>query len=141
MLKIRLKRYGRRNRPFFRIEVFDVRVQRDGKSVEILGWYDPLVAEEDKKHTLDADRAKHWLSVGAQPSGTVSNIMAKHGVHQAATVKPATNARHAATPIRPFHGLRWLPIAPAHSLRGNPLGSTRGVYKNLMRLKRALVNR
>lgn len=95
MLKIRLKRYGRRNRAFFRIEVFDSRVQRDGKSIEILGWYDPLVADEEKKHTLNADRAKYWLSVGAQPSGTVSNIMAKHAVHKAATAKPATKRESA----------------------------------------------
>ena len=51
-VRIRLSRYGRRNRAFFRIEVFDSRTRRDGKSIEKLGWYDPVIAEEAKKYGI-----------------------------------------------------------------------------------------
>ncbi len=82
MVKIRLSRKGRRNRPFYRIEVFDTRTRRDGRPVEQIGWYDPYVADEAKKYSLDVERAKYWVSVGAQTSGTVGNIFRKRGVYK-----------------------------------------------------------
>ncbi len=81
-VKIRLSRYGRRNRPFFRIEVFDTRTRRDGKSIERLGWYDPLIADESKKYSIDKERAEYWLSQGAQMSETVHQIFGKLGIHK-----------------------------------------------------------
>ena len=80
MVRIRLSRFGRRNRSFFRIEVFDQRVRRNGRAIEKLGWYDPFIAEDAKKYSLDVERARHWLSVGAQPSATVRQIFQKQGV-------------------------------------------------------------
>ncbi|MGE0432078.1 MAG: 30S ribosomal protein S16 [Planctomycetota bacterium] len=80
MVRIRLSRFGRRNRAFFRIEVFDQRVRRNGRSIEKIGWYDPYVADEAKKYGLDVERARHWLKVGAQASETVRQIFRKQGV-------------------------------------------------------------
>ena len=76
-VRIRLSRYGRKNRAFFRIEVFDSRIRRNGKSIERLGWYDPFVEDEKKKYKVNAERAKYWLSVGAQMSDTVHDIFNK----------------------------------------------------------------
>ena len=64
-LRIRLRKQGRTNRPFFRMVVTDCRSPRDGKYVEALGWYDPLVEDEDKNLTIHADRVQHWLDQGA----------------------------------------------------------------------------
>ena len=80
MVRIRLSRYGRRNRPFYRIEVFDVRTRRNGRSLEQIGWYDPMVADNDKKVSLNAERALYWLQVGAQPSDTVQDFFRHKGV-------------------------------------------------------------
>ncbi|MGH6953593.1 MAG: 30S ribosomal protein S16, partial [Alphaproteobacteria bacterium] len=65
-LKIRLARAGARNRPFFRIVVADSRSPRDGRYVERLGFYDPLVPRgRPERLKFDSDRVRHWLGVGA----------------------------------------------------------------------------
>lgn len=79
-VKIRLKRMGRRNRAFYRIVAADVRAQRDGRAIERLGWYDPLVEDDQKKISLEKERVEYWLSVGAQPTQTVENILRARGV-------------------------------------------------------------
>ena len=72
MLKMRLQRVGRRNDPSFRVVVIDGREgPRSGKAVEQIGHYNPKTKSRD----IDVDRAKYWLSVGAQPSGTVHNML------------------------------------------------------------------
>jgi small subunit ribosomal protein S16 len=73
-------RVGRNNRPAYRIVATDARSPRDGKIIENIGFYDPLVADQAKQITLDAERAKYWLSVGAQPSETVTSILKKQGI-------------------------------------------------------------
>ncbi len=80
MVKIRLKRMGRRNRAFFRICAFDAREERDGRSIEQLGTYDPMEKEESKKVVLKRDRIEYWLSVGAQPTETVASILKKNKI-------------------------------------------------------------
>ncbi len=80
MVRIRLKRMGRRHRPFYRIVVVDIREERDGRTIEDIGTYDPMEKEEEKKVTLKADRAQYWLGVGAQPSETVAVLLKKRGV-------------------------------------------------------------
>lgn len=80
MVRIRLKRLGRRNKAFYRICAFDARTRRDGKPIEELGFYDPIVADENKQVSLKRDRIIHWLDVGAQPSETVGNILKKNGI-------------------------------------------------------------
>lgn len=79
-VRIRLKRMGRKNRPFFRIGAFDVREERDGKHIEHLGHYDPLEKDKDKKVVLKKDRIEYWLSVGAKPTDTVANFLKKNKI-------------------------------------------------------------
>ena len=81
-VRIRLSRYGRKNRPFFRIEVFDSRTRRNGKSIEQIGWYDPLVEDEAKKFKLDKERAEYWLSQGVELTKTVHSILNKLGIYK-----------------------------------------------------------
>ncbi len=80
MVKIRLKRMGRRNRAYFRICAFDSREERDGRSIEQLGTYDPMEKDESKKVVLKKERIEYWLSVGAQPSETVASILKKNEI-------------------------------------------------------------
>ena len=80
MVKIRLKRMGQRNRAFFRICAFDAREERDGRSIEQLGTYDPMEKDESKKVVLKRERIEYWLSVGAQPTETVASILKKNEI-------------------------------------------------------------
>ena len=80
MVRIRLKRVGRRHRPAYRLTVVDGRRARDSKVIEELGSYDPLNAIEDRQVVLKRERIEYWLSVGAQPSDTVRRILEKRGV-------------------------------------------------------------
>jgi small subunit ribosomal protein S16 len=78
-VKIRMKRMGRKHRPYFRICATDARCPRDGKVLEELGTYDPMIADTDARVTLNHDRLKYWLSVGAQPSDNVKVFIKKYG--------------------------------------------------------------
>lgn len=74
MVKIRLKRTGKKNDPHYRIVVMPARSKRDGAAIEYLGYYNP----RKKELKLDKERAKYWLEVGAQPTPTVHDILAKN---------------------------------------------------------------
>jgi len=76
-VRIRMKRIGAKNQPAFRIVVADGRSPRDGKCIEELGTY--LPHKKGNNFTLDLDRAKYWLSKGAQPSDTVASFIKKAG--------------------------------------------------------------
>jgi small subunit ribosomal protein S16 len=76
-VKIRLKRFGAKRRPFYRIVVMDSRTARDGASIEELGYYHP-VAVDGKQLVIKEDRVREWLGNGAQPSDTVRTIFKKH---------------------------------------------------------------
>jgi len=76
-VRIRLKRLGRRHRPFYRVSVMDSRSQRDGKSIEDLGYYDPMVRDKSERVKLDLERVDHWLSVGALPTEKVAVLIKK----------------------------------------------------------------
>ncbi|HNT52299.1 MAG TPA: 30S ribosomal protein S16, partial [Candidatus Syntrophosphaera sp.] len=80
MVKLRLRRMGAINQPFYRIVAMDSRVSRDGKYIECVGWYDPKPTPS--KINIDKDRALYWLSVGAQPSDTVRSLLRKAGILQ-----------------------------------------------------------
>jgi small subunit ribosomal protein S16 len=71
---------GRRHRPFYRIAVFDARTKRDGKTIEELGFYDPIEKEQEKQVRFDRDRVLYWLSQGALPTETVASIFKRHGI-------------------------------------------------------------
>ncbi|MFP6656564.1 MAG: 30S ribosomal protein S16, partial [Pirellulales bacterium] len=76
---IRMKRMGRRHRPFYRICAVDGRAPRDGRVIEELGTYDPMVPETDARATLNNERIDYWLGVGAQPSDRVGVLIKKYG--------------------------------------------------------------
>ena len=79
-VKLRLKRFGRRHRSFYRITAVDSHRPRDGRVLEELGWYDPDAHAADKQVSLNRDRIEYWLGVGAQPSDTVRDLLRKHGI-------------------------------------------------------------
>lgn len=85
-ISIRLSRGGSKKRPYYRIVVADVRSPRDGKYLEKIGTYNPLLAKDsDQRIQLDADRARHWLSVGAQPTDRVARFLDQAGVRERET--------------------------------------------------------
>jgi len=79
-VKLRLKRMGRSNRAFFRLNAIDSRSPRDGRVIEELGHYDPREKDQTKQFVAKLDRCKHWLDVGAVPSETVSSLLKKSGI-------------------------------------------------------------
>ena len=76
--KIRLKRIGRRNRPFYRLVIMDARKRRDGAAIEEVGWYNPTA--KDEMYSLKEDRILHWLQEGAQPTDTAHDILRTAGL-------------------------------------------------------------
>ena len=89
-VRIRMKKMGRRHRPFFRVCVMDARKPRDGKSIEEVGHYDPMVRDKSQRIKLNMDRIDYWMSVGAQPSEKVAALIkkAKTGTFGAAAEPP-----------------------------------------------------
>jgi small subunit ribosomal protein S16 len=73
-----MKMMGRKHRPFFRIVAIDARQPRDGRTIEELGTYDPMVKNTDDRVRLRADRVKYWMSVGALPSEKVAVLIKKY---------------------------------------------------------------
>src|SRR5687768_18130148 len=87
-LSIRLTRGGAKKRPYYRIVVADSRAPRDGRFIEKLGSYNPLLAKDSPERVkLDAERISHWLSVGAQPSDRVLRFLDAAGIRE----RPAHN--------------------------------------------------
>jgi len=80
-VRIRLTRKGTRKRPFYRIVAADIECPRDGRFLELLGTYNPMV--NPAAVTLKEDRVKYWLGEGAIPSTTVQSILKRQGIHQA----------------------------------------------------------
>ncbi|MET0241634.1 MAG: 30S ribosomal protein S16 [Sphingobium sp.] len=80
---IRLSRGGSKKRPYYKIVVTDSRAPRDGKFIERIGSYNPLLAKDDEKRiVVDVERAKHWVSVGAQPTERVARFLDAAGVKE-----------------------------------------------------------
>ena len=78
-VKIRMKKMGRTHAPFFRVCAVDARRPRDGRVLEELGHYDPMVPETDARAILKGDRIQYWVGVGAQPSDKVAVLIKKYG--------------------------------------------------------------
>lgn len=78
MVKIRLKRMGAHKKPFYRIVVADARSPRDGKFIEEIGYYNPMTEPKDIK--INEEKAKKWISDGAQPTETVKTLFKKSGI-------------------------------------------------------------
>jgi small subunit ribosomal protein S16 len=79
MVRIRLRRVGRKKAPAYRIVVADSKSPRDGKFIEIVGQYAPRLSDEQKLN-IDRERVNYWLNVGAQPSDTVRSLLRRAGV-------------------------------------------------------------
>jgi small subunit ribosomal protein S16 len=110
MLKIRMQRTGRINQPSFRIVVVEhTSAPKAGKFVERVGTYDP----RSKQRQIDTDRVKYWLSVGAQPSATVHNMLVAAGILNAKKINvlPAYKA-----PEAPAAEAAQVPVAPAEAV-------------------------
>ncbi len=92
---IRLSRGGAKKRPYYRIVVTNSRSPRDGKYLEQVGTYNPVLAKNDEKRvTLVEDRVRYWLGVGAQPTDRVARMLDKAGIKE----RPATNNPNKAEP-------------------------------------------
>ena len=78
-VRIRMKKMGRKHRPFFRICAMDQRSPRDGRVIEELGTYDPMVPDVDARAILNGERINYWLGVGAKPSDKVGVLIKKYG--------------------------------------------------------------
>ena len=77
-VKLRLKRMGAKQKPFYRIIAADSRSPRDGRFIETVGTYDPV--KKENNITVDEEKALKWLNNGAQPTDTVKNILTKQGI-------------------------------------------------------------
>lgn len=111
-VRIRMKKLGRKHRPFFRICAMDSRAPRDGRVIEELGYYDPMVPETDARVVMDRERVAYWLGVGAQPTPKVSVLIRKYGnggTHvneNAAALQRLAEARQARAPLAAALGLK-----------------------------------
>ncbi len=77
-VKLRLKRGGSKQRPFYRIVAADARSPRDGRFIDTIGTYNPIPAEYEVN--INEEKALYWLSQGAQPTDTVKNLLSKKGI-------------------------------------------------------------
>ena len=75
MVRIRLSRGGTKKRPYYRVIVADQRCKRDGRYLEHIGFYNPMVS--DNRFEIDSERLKYWISVGAQPTDRVNKLIKK----------------------------------------------------------------
>jgi small subunit ribosomal protein S16 len=85
-VRIRLKRFGTKKRPFYRVVVTDSRTPRDGRVLEEIGQYHPI-EKEDKQFSVDSEKIKSWLERGASPSNTVKQLLKR----QAAAPRPSAD--------------------------------------------------
>jgi small subunit ribosomal protein S16 len=92
-VRIRLTRIGATKRPSYRVIAIDSRRARDGRALEILGFYDPLT--DPATVQIDADKLAAWIGKGAKPSETVAKLMKQAGIGSAATAAPAAAAKPA----------------------------------------------
>ena len=76
-VRMRMKKIGRKHRPFYRICVMDSRVHREGKAIEEIGWYDTSVADKSKRVKVNLERVDYWVSVGASLSDRVATLVKK----------------------------------------------------------------
>jgi small subunit ribosomal protein S16 len=114
-VKIRLRRDGAKKRPFYHVVAADERRARNGRFIEELGYYNPIVAADAEPIlVLKEERVRYWLSVGAQPSDTAAALLKKQGIleRRTAASKSATAAAPAAeTPAAPVAAAAATPAA------------------------------
>ena len=74
-LKIRLRQQGRTHSPFYRLVVTESQTRRDGKYIEVIGWYNPMESDDDKNLSVKADRVQHWIGSGAVMTESASSLI------------------------------------------------------------------
>jgi small subunit ribosomal protein S16 len=117
-MKIRLARGGSKKRPFYRIVAADSRMPRDGRFIEKLGTYNPLLPKDSEERIkMDLDRVKHWLDQGAQPTDRVSRFLEAAGVSRR---KSATTRRRPSRARRPRNAPRRRPPRPPKPPKPQP---------------------
>jgi len=123
-VRIRMKKFGRKHRPYYRICAMDIRRPRDGRVLEELGTYDPLVPDTDARAVLNGERIAYWISVGARPSDKVQVLIKKYGAggthvatQQAALDRLAQSRRRPEPPPMPK---AEKPAKPASEERDRP---------------------
>jgi small subunit ribosomal protein S16 len=82
LLKIRLSRVGKKKQPSYRVVIADARAKRDGRNVEVVGYYNPRT--EPTTFEVDADKVRDWLSKGAQPTERVQKLLTARGISREA---------------------------------------------------------
>ena len=112
-VKLRLKRMGRTNHPFFRLNAIDSRSPRDGRVIEELGHYDPRNKDKAKQFVANVDRCRYWLDTGAVPSETVSSLLKKSGLEHKQLRLPKPGKPKAAIQPPPAQGAGEAAAAPA----------------------------
>lgn len=80
MVKIRLKKFGKKRQPSYRIVIQDARFNRDGKTIDEIGFYHPLDTDPNSYLRVDEEKAKHWIGKGAQPTDTVRQLLNKRNI-------------------------------------------------------------
>jgi small subunit ribosomal protein S16 len=113
MVKLRFMRIGKKNRPYYRLCAIDVRRQRGGEYLEMIGVYDPLIKDDLKKIRINKERAEYWLSKGAQPTEGVFPFLKK--AHVAGLIRPK-KPRHQ----RPEPQVKAAPAAVGSSKKPKP---------------------
>ena len=116
-VRIRMKKMGRRHRPFYRICAMDSRTPRDGRVIEELGTYDPMVSDADARAVLNGQRIKYWLSVGAQPTVKVKVLIKKYG-------SEGTHLEKQKAALDRLAQSRRRPEPPAHLVESSPADAT-----------------
>ena len=148
VVRIRLARFGRKHRPFYRIVVADARSPRDGRHLERVGTYDPLPGKDGIKEVrLRADRIRYWMACGAQPTSKVAWLLGKAGILPeqprpepvATPPAPAVGASEAAPPAPPAEATE----APAQtrafsSRRLAPLVGAVGAFRSDLVVRRVV---
>ena len=107
-VRIRMRKLGRKHRPFFRLCAIDGRQQRDGRVIEELGHYDPMVPDTDARAILNGERIAYWMSVGAQPSEAAAVLIKKYGQNgthlekQKAALEKLASKSYRPQPMKPI---------------------------------------
>jgi small subunit ribosomal protein S16 len=122
-VKLRLKRMGRSNAAFYRLNAIESRSPRDGRVIEELGYYDPRNKDQAKQFVAKLDRCKHWLDVGAVPSGTVSSLLKKSGVEHKQLKLPKPG-KPKAVPAPPAAGAEAKPATATTTTTEAPAATT-----------------
>jgi small subunit ribosomal protein S16 len=128
-VKLRLKRMGRSNASFFRLNAIDSRSPRDGRVIEELGHYDPRNKDQAKQFVANLDRCRYWMDHGAIPSGTVSSLLKKSGVEHRMLRLPKPGKPKAAPAAAPQGGsaaaaAAGAAAAPAEAAKAEETAST-----------------